>query len=112
MDIIYKIAKEFTDTPGPRLIIEGPFSGELFLRDVLLPKFKEAVEKKVNLVIDLDGTFGYPPSFLDEAFGGLVKETQMKKNQILKYLIIKSSRKHYIEKIDARMTVWEELHIK
>jgi hypothetical protein len=25
-------------------------------------------------IIDLDGASGYPPSFLDEAFGGLIRE--------------------------------------
>lgn len=112
MDIYYKISKEFTDTPGPRLINEGNYSGELFLSSVLIPKFKEALALKCNLVIDLDGTYGYPPSFLDEAFGGLVKEMNMKKNLILNNLIIKSSRRHYIEKIHTRMAVWEDLYIK
>jgi hypothetical protein len=112
MDIIYKIAKEFTDTPGPRLIVEGKFSGEMFLKDVLLPKYKEAIKSDSNLVIDLDGTFGYPPSFLDEAFGGLIKETQTGTSKIFKNLIIKSSRKHYIDTIITRMRAWEELYIK
>ena len=26
-----------------------------------------------KIIIDLDGTYGYPPSFLEEAFGGLVR---------------------------------------
>lgn len=67
------IVEEFSDTPGGRTIAEGEFSGELFRKDFLIPRYKEAVEKKEKLEIDFDGAFGYPPSFLDEAFGGLVK---------------------------------------
>lgn len=110
MSLIYNISTEFTDTPGPRLIAEGKFSGELFLKDILLPKFNEAKSNNYKLIIDLDGTFGYPPSFLDEAFGGLVKATSLNKKEILKYLEIKSSREYYIDTIYNRMEAWEEEH--
>lgn len=65
------IRNDFTDSPGPRYIWQGEHSGELFREDVLIPKFKEAIEKNEKLTIDFDGTFGYPTSFLEEAFGGL-----------------------------------------
>lgn len=71
MEII--IAQDFSDTPGGRKISEGKFSGEAFRDDFLLPKYKEATEKNEKLRINFDGAFGYPPSFLDEAFGGLVR---------------------------------------
>ena len=67
------IAEEFSDTPGGRMIAEGDFSGELFREDLLLPRYKKALEKHEKLEIDFNGAFGYPPSFLDEAFGGMVK---------------------------------------
>lgn len=65
------IAEEYTKTPGARYIREGDFSGEDFRIRFLEPRFKEALEKDEKLHIDLDGGYGYPPSFLDEAFGGL-----------------------------------------
>ena len=37
------------------------------------------IRKKEKLEILFDGAFGYPPSFLDEAFGGLVKKMKDKK---------------------------------
>ena len=67
------ILKDFGRTPGPRHIDEGDFSGELFLRDVLAPKFQEAIDRDVKLLVDFDGTAGYATSFLEEAFGGLAR---------------------------------------
>lgn len=71
--ITINIAKDFSDTPGARFIKEGDYSGELFRKELLEPKFKEAIEKNQKLVIDLDGGYGYPTSFLEEAFGGLAR---------------------------------------
>ena len=67
------IAEEFTTTPGPRAIDEGPFSGEEFLNDLLKPRFELAAEKNEKLLINLDGTEGYATSFLEAAFGGLTR---------------------------------------
>lgn len=71
--IIINIAKDFSDTPGARFIKEGDYSGELFRKKLLEPKFEEAIEKKQKLIINLDGGYGYPTSFLEEAFGGLAR---------------------------------------
>lgn len=90
------IARDFSDTPGGRKIIEGDFSGELFREQILLPKYKEAVEKKDKLEIDFDGAFGYPPSFLDEAFGGLVRT--LKEKGTLNNIIIVSNDDLTIER--------------
>lgn len=69
MEII--ICKDFTDAPGPRFKSQGDYSGEAFREEWLIPKFKEALEQNEKLIINFDGTFGYPTSFLEEAFGGL-----------------------------------------
>lgn len=68
-----KIAEEFTDTPGARHKSDGEFSGEEFREKLLRPKFY-ALKEDDKLLIDFDGVYGYPPSFLEEAFGGLVRE--------------------------------------
>ncbi len=69
--IIIGIAEHFANTPGSRNIDEGSYSGEEFLNTTLLPKFKQAIEDKCTILIDLDNTEGYATSFLEEAFGGL-----------------------------------------
>lgn len=62
--------KEFTDCPGGRSRIDGEFSGEEFRKDFLEP----ALAEFDRIILDLNGVFSFPPSFIDEAFGVLVDE--------------------------------------
>lgn len=72
--MIIRIATDFTETPGARYRVEGDFSGEEFREDILEPRFLEASNRGEKLTIDLDGGYGYPTSFLEEAFGGLARK--------------------------------------
>ena len=64
----------FEGTPGGRFKSEGDFSGEDFRDSILIPKYLEAVKQNQLLCINLDGGYGYGSSFLEEAFGGLVRK--------------------------------------
>lgn len=64
------IANDFSRYPAGRFETDGPYSGEKFRKELLEP----FVSKGENLVIDLDGVRGYGSSFLEEAFGGLIRE--------------------------------------
>lgn len=64
--------KDFTEYPGLRHCSISEDSGEEFYHKVLNNEFKEAYLKKEKLIVNLDNTAGYAPSFLDEAFGNLV----------------------------------------
>ena len=86
--MLLNIASDFTTAPGPRYDSEGKFSGEVFRRDVLLPKLNEALQKKDVLTVCLDGTAGYGTSFLEESFGGLIREDKLTLatlNSVLKF---------------------------
>jgi hypothetical protein len=74
------IAKEFSKTPGARYKNQGPFSGQEFRDNWLLPKFM-ALKPGESLKITLDGVIGYATSFLEEAFGGLVRALPSLKSQ-------------------------------
>ncbi|MBT8419231.1 MAG: STAS-like domain-containing protein [Gammaproteobacteria bacterium] len=63
------IAKDFSPYPAGRVATDGPYSGQRFRGELLEPAMKEGKE----LMIELDGTRGYGSSFLEEAFGGLVR---------------------------------------
>lgn len=65
---------EYTLTPGPRHVSDGAYSGEEFRNNVLRPEFDRAVSNGTSVTVILDGTRGYASSFLEEAFGGLVRE--------------------------------------
>lgn len=68
-----KICEDFSDIPGGRYISEGNYSGELFRESLLVQKYKEAKEQETKLEIDFDGCYGFGTSFLEEAFGGMVR---------------------------------------
>lgn len=65
----YNFAKEFTRFPGGRLRKDGPFSGEEFREDVLLP----LLEQFQLVKMDLSDTRGFGSSFIDESFGEVAK---------------------------------------
>lgn len=73
--IEYNIAKEYSQIPGPRYVREGKFSGEDFRDSILLPLIKKAKQHNDRILIILDGGYGYPTSFLEEAFGGVIRAT-------------------------------------
>jgi hypothetical protein len=70
MSKIINIAKDFSKYPAGRFITDGEYSGEQFREDILIP----ALENEDTIIIELDGTLGYGSSFLDEAFGGLIRK--------------------------------------
>ena len=84
------ICKEYTDTPGGRYKEQGDFSGEDFRETMLKPKYLESIEKNEKLQIDLDGGYGYGSSFLEEAFGGLIRNLNDNYKQALEIIQIKS----------------------
>ena len=74
--MIINIAKDYSKTPGGRFISEGKYSGEDFRKKVLEPAFQESQKKQEKLTVNLDGGYGYGSSFLEEAFGGLARQTR------------------------------------
>lgn len=70
----FKISEEYSKTPGPRYENEGKFSGENFRKEILTGLYLEAIKNNEKVCINLDGGYGYSPSFLEEAFGGLARE--------------------------------------
>lgn len=81
-----KVSSDFSKTPGGRLKIEGPYSGEEFRSELLKPKYIQAIKNNQKLIIDLDDCYGFPTLFIEEAFGGLVRE--LKDKNILKNMDI------------------------
>jgi hypothetical protein len=67
------VAKQFTKLPGARYIRLGPNSGELFRQTFLV----EPLRRGKTVIVELDGVRGYGSSFLEEAFGGVVRELDL-----------------------------------
>ena len=63
------IGKEFNKYPVGRYLKDGDANGEKFRTEMLEPALRNASQVDVYL----DDAFGYGSSFLEEAFGGLVR---------------------------------------
>lgn len=66
--------RDFSRSPGGRFAAQGPASGEEYRRKILIPALDVAIRGGDTLTVELDGTSGYGSSFLEEAFGGIVRE--------------------------------------
>ncbi|MCX7176017.1 MAG: STAS-like domain-containing protein [Proteobacteria bacterium] len=89
------VARDFSRYPAGRYTTDGPFSGAAFRDDYLLPALRAGDEVSV----ELDGVRGYGSSFLEEAFGGLVRNG-LPISDILKLLKTQSADKSLVEEID------------
>src|SRR5690349_18098213 len=66
---IVDVGKHFTRYPAGRTATDGPYSGEIFRDRFLRP----SLDRHEPIVVKLDSALGYGSSFLEEAFGGLVR---------------------------------------
>lgn len=89
------IAKEFSKYPAGRNPSNGNFSGERFRKEFLAPPLKTG--EKVTVV--LDGTLGYNSSFLEEAFGGLVRNDGFTAKQLVQLLELTARDRSLISEI-------------
>lgn len=100
------VAKDYSRYPAGRFKSDGPANGEKFRTVYLVP----ALERSESTTIDLDGTRGYGSSFLEEAFGGLVR-LGYSKEQIGSFIKLTSVDGslideiwHYIDVAQSRVT--------
>lgn len=68
-DVVVHAGKATGGAPGGRFRTDGPSSGEAFREDHLVPAFRRAQGGVVR--VRLVEAMGWPPSWLEEAFGGL-----------------------------------------
>ncbi|MCY4289621.1 MAG: STAS-like domain-containing protein [Aestuariivita sp.] len=86
-DTTIDVANEFNRWPAGRFRRDGRYSGERFREELLVP----ALKKQGTVTIEMDGAAGYGPSFLEEAFGGLIRKEGFGKN-VLSRLNIETNR--------------------
>lgn len=94
-EAVLNIAKDFSRSPAGRYEADGPFSGEAFRERLLKP----AIEANDSVRVELDGALGYGSSFLEEAFGGLVRKYGIPPKQLRAKLHIMSRIKTYEQRI-------------
>lgn len=106
--ITINIKNDFSAYPGLRHCNLSDNSGEHFYHEILNKCFNEAYERNDKLTVVLDGTDGYAPSFIDEAFGNLVYDFSA--DIVKKYLVIISNEEPvWIQSIEKdTIPKWEE----
>jgi len=84
---VINIASEFSRHPAGRYKTDGEFSGEVCRKKILVP----ALKRPERVIIELDGTRGYGSSFLEEAFGGLVREESFSETDLKNKIVFRSA---------------------
>jgi hypothetical protein len=107
--MIVSIAKDFHPAPAGRYIADGPNSAQRFRDEILEPRLREAIAGGSVLVVRLDGMFAVSSSFLEEAFGGLVRSRVFTYEQLKAHLRIESgSRAYEWARLDAEKYIAEQ----
>lgn len=111
-NIVLNIAKDYSRCPGARYEREGDFSGERFRTDFLAPKLREAIASGCQLEVVLDGSAGYSTSFIEEAFGGLIRSDHFSLQEVkAKIVIISDEDPSYLDDINEYWEhAWENRH--
>lgn len=94
------IARDFTRFPAGRYRADGPYSGERFREDLLVP----ALTAHGHVKVILDGTMGFGSSFLEEVFGGLVRAHRFGDADLAEMIELESSDKSLIDEIREYLT--------
>lgn len=89
------ILKDFSRYPLGRYKKENPFAGQAFRDRLLAP----ALNENDKVIVVLDGTAGYGSSFLEEAFGGLIRNGFDLATLKAKLEIISNNDASYIQEI-------------
>ncbi len=66
---VVDVGVDFTRFPAGRIASDGPYSGEIFRDKHLRPW----LDRGEQVTVRLDSALGYGSSFLEEAFGGLIR---------------------------------------
>lgn len=82
--------------PGGRYVADGPYSGEFFREEVLRPQLTAAISSREVLTVVLDGAPGYGSSFLEEAFGGLIRTGAFRAQDVRTWLKVVAQSPLYI----------------
>ena len=83
MAFTINLAKDFTPTPLGKTAADGSRSAEVFREDILRPALEKSLAAKEKLTVDFSGMVGVNPSFLEEAFGGLVRNPSPQDGKLL-----------------------------
>lgn len=93
--------KDFSMTPYGRYPSDGPDNGQVFRTKFLLPAFQDPDVDTVTVKLDsVSSGYEYGSSFLEEAFGGLVRDEGIPVADVLKRLEVVTKFSDYVAEIE------------
>lgn len=95
MTMRLNVAKDFTPVPIGRYRKDNKHSGQVFREDVLCPRLRRAIKGGDKLVVDFSEMVGVNPTFLEEAFGGLVRDNAFSAEEVLQALLFEPEGEPY-----------------
>lgn len=102
MNVVTVDMKSFSRAPFGRYADDGVGNGEAFRKKFLLEPFSDVTVDRV--VVKLDSVapgYEYGSSFLEEAFGGLVRVEKLESEVVLRKLKIETKNADYIMEIKS-----------
>ena len=93
--ITINVAKEFYPRPLGRIPEDGEYNGTLFKDSILIP----AIKNNRTVVVDFHGVAMAGSSFLEEAFGGIIRERIITKKDFSSRIIILTDRQVILDRI-------------
>lgn len=89
------IAKSYSPYPSGRFSSDGSHNGEKFRDSVLVPALNDALRGGDGpLIVNIDGVRTFGSSFLEEAFGGLIRKGLFTREQVRTGLKIVCTKPH------------------
>lgn len=89
------IATDFSPYPAGRTGRDGPFNGTRFRKEILVPALIKSARTGENVIVDFDNVRSFGTSFLDEAFGGLVRSEGFQKRDLHNRLVLRATKPIY-----------------
>jgi hypothetical protein len=93
--------KVFSSTPYGRYPSDGPDSGQRFRTEYLMPALTDKEVDKVVVRLDsVSNGYEYGSSFLEEAFGGLIRKEGLSTEEVLSKLEVETKFSDYVSEIE------------
>ena len=105
-EIMISIA-DFSKYPSGRDTQDGSFNGKTYREEILKPALNQAIQKKRTILVSLKGVMSFGSSFLEEAFGGLVREEGFTKEQLRTRLVIDPGKPNFTR---YEKTIWSYIN--
>lgn len=88
------VASAFSPYPSGRVLTDGQHNGERFRSEFLAPALRAALKSGEKVIVDIDGVRSFGSSFLEEAFGGLVRLGLFTNAELAQFLEIRCTKPH------------------